>query len=80
MDLNLVVLCGRFASPGELRVFEPGTRLLRLPITVRNAHYTRCYGQTWSSLLSASGNDIWRRLSTWRWRAAATVVLLSSNG
>ena len=21
MDLNLVVLCGRFASPGELRVF-----------------------------------------------------------
>ena len=62
-DLNLVVLCGRLASPGQLRVFESGTRLLRLLITVRNAHYTRCYGQTWSSLLSAIGNDIWRRLS-----------------
>ena len=63
MDLNLVVLCGRFASPGELRVFESSTRLLRLLITVRNAHHMRCYGQTWSSLLSAIGNDIWRRLS-----------------
>ena len=59
MDLNLVVLCGRFASPGELRVFESGTRLLRLLITVRDAHYTRCYGQTFSSLLSAIGNDVW---------------------
>ncbi|GBE22639.1 MAG TPA: hypothetical protein ENH00_12370 [Actinobacteria bacterium] len=35
MDLNLVVLCGRLASPGELREFESGTCLLRLLITVR---------------------------------------------
>ena len=55
-------MCGRLASPGELRVFASGTRLLRLLITVRNAHYPRCYVQTWSSLLSAIGNDIWRRL------------------
>jgi hypothetical protein len=66
MDLNLVVLCGRLASPGELRVFESGTRLLRLLITVRNAHHPRCYGQTWSSLLSAIGNDIWRSLAAWQ--------------
>jgi single-stranded DNA-binding protein len=41
MDLNLVVLCGRLASPGELRVFESGTRLLRLLITVRTEEPTR---------------------------------------
>jgi len=35
MDLNLVVLCGRLASPGELREFDSGTRLLRLLISVR---------------------------------------------
>ena len=35
MDLNLVVLCGRLASPGELREFDSGTCLLRLLITVR---------------------------------------------
>lgn len=35
MDLNLVVLCGRLASEGELREFESGTRLLRLLISVR---------------------------------------------
>lgn len=35
MDLNLVVICGRLASPGELREFESGTRLLRLLVTVR---------------------------------------------
>ena len=63
MDLNLVVVCGRLASPGELRVFESGTRLLRLLIAVRNAQYTSCYGQTWSSILSSIRNDLWRRLS-----------------
>ena len=41
MDLNLVVLCGRLASPGELRVFESGTRLLRLLITVRTEEPAR---------------------------------------
>ena len=84
MDLNLVVLCGRLASPGQLRVFESDTRLLRLLITVRNAHYTRCYGQTFSSLLFSSvgyrKRYLAKALSTWRWRAAATVVLPSSNG
>ena len=35
MDLNLIVLCGRLAVPGELRQFESGTRLLRLLISVR---------------------------------------------
>ena len=30
MDLNLVVLCGRLATDPELRVFESGTRLIRL--------------------------------------------------
>ena len=41
MDLNLVVICGRLASPGELREFESGTRLLRLLITVRTEEPTR---------------------------------------
>lgn len=54
-DPNRVVLCGRLASLGELRVCESGTRLLRLLLTVRNAHHTRCYGRTWSSLLSPIG-------------------------
>ena len=35
MDLNLVVICGRLASPGELQEFESGSRLLRLLITLR---------------------------------------------
>ena len=41
MDLNLVVLCGRLASPGELREFESGTRLLRLLISLRTEDPTR---------------------------------------
>ena len=41
MDLNLVVLCGRLASPGELREFESGTCLLRLLITVRTEEPSR---------------------------------------
>lgn len=36
MDLNLVVLCGRLATAPELRVFDSGTRLLRLLVTVRS--------------------------------------------
>lgn len=38
MDLNLVVLSGRLAAPVELRVFESGSRLLRLLMTVRTDH------------------------------------------
>ena len=41
MDLNLVVICGRLASPGELREFESGTRLLRLLISLRTEEPTR---------------------------------------
>ena len=36
MDLNLVVLCGRLAIDPELRVFDSGTRLIRLLMTVRS--------------------------------------------
>jgi single-strand DNA-binding protein len=36
MDLNLVVLCGRLATDPELRVFDSGTRLIRLLMTVRS--------------------------------------------
>jgi single-strand DNA-binding protein len=36
MDLNLVVLCGRLAVEPELKLFESGTRLIRLLITVRS--------------------------------------------
>jgi single-stranded DNA-binding protein len=35
MDLNLVVLCGRLATDAELRVFDSGSRLLRLLVVVR---------------------------------------------
>lgn len=35
MDLNIVVLCGRLATRGELKEFESGSRLLRLLVTVR---------------------------------------------
>lgn len=35
MDLNLVVLCGRLASVPELRVFDSGSRMVRLLVTVR---------------------------------------------
>lgn len=41
MDLNLVVICGRVVAPGELRVFESGTRLLRLLISVRTEEPTQ---------------------------------------
>ncbi|HZD22635.1 MAG TPA: single-stranded DNA-binding protein [Acidimicrobiia bacterium] len=34
MDLNLVVLCGRLTTPGELRQFDSGTRMLRLLMSV----------------------------------------------
>lgn len=33
MDLNLVVLCGRLAVDGELRVFDSGARLIRYLVT-----------------------------------------------
>jgi single-strand DNA-binding protein len=36
MDLNLVVLCGRLATDPELRVFDSGTRLVRLLVTVKS--------------------------------------------
>ncbi len=36
MDLNLVVLCGRLATDPELRVFDSGTRLIRLLMTVKS--------------------------------------------
>lgn len=35
LDLNLIVLCGRLATEPEVRVFESGTRLVRLLVTVR---------------------------------------------
>lgn len=35
MDLNLVVLCGRLATDAELRVFDSGSRLLKLLVVVR---------------------------------------------
>jgi single-strand DNA-binding protein len=35
MDLNLVVLVGRLAAPAELRVFETGSRLVRLLVSVK---------------------------------------------
>ena len=34
MDLNLVVLCGRLAIDPELQMFDSGTRLIRLLMTV----------------------------------------------
>ena len=36
MDLNLTVLCGRLATEPELQVFDSGTRLMRLLVTVRS--------------------------------------------
>ena len=36
MDLNLIVLCGRLATEPELQVFDSGTRLMRLLVTVRS--------------------------------------------
>ena len=41
MDLNLVVLSGRLATPPELKQFESGTRLVRLLVTVRTEEPTR---------------------------------------
>lgn len=35
MDLNLIVLCGRLAVEGELRVFDSGARLIRYLVTTR---------------------------------------------
>ncbi|MFP3882880.1 MAG: single-stranded DNA-binding protein [Actinomycetota bacterium] len=35
MDLNLIVLCGRLAVDGEVRVFDSGARLIRYLVTVR---------------------------------------------
>jgi single-stranded DNA-binding protein len=35
MDLNLIVMCGRLAVDGELRVFDSGTKLIRYLVTVR---------------------------------------------
>ena len=35
MDLNLIVLCGRLAVDGELRVFDSGSKLIRYLVTVR---------------------------------------------
>lgn len=41
MDLNLIVLCGRLAVDGELRVFDSGARLIRYLVTVRVDHPRR---------------------------------------
>ena len=41
MDFNLIVLCGRLAVDGELRVFDSGSRLIRYLITVRSEHPRR---------------------------------------
>jgi single-stranded DNA-binding protein len=35
MDLNLIVLCGRLAVDGELRVFDSGAKLIRYLVTTR---------------------------------------------
>jgi single-stranded DNA-binding protein len=35
MDLNLIVLCGRLAVDGEVRVFDSGARLIRYLVTTR---------------------------------------------
>ncbi len=35
MDLNLIVLCGRLAVDGELRVFDSGARLIRYLVRTR---------------------------------------------
>lgn len=35
MDLNLIVLCGRLAADGELRVFDSGARLIHYLIRTR---------------------------------------------
>lgn len=40
MDLNIVVLCGRLATPGQLKVLESGSRLLRLLVTVHSGSPT----------------------------------------
>ena len=36
MDLNRIVLCGQLATEPELEVFDSGTRLMRLLVTVRS--------------------------------------------
>lgn len=36
LDLNLVVLCGRLAVDPEVKVFESGTRYMRLLLTIRS--------------------------------------------
>lgn len=41
MDLNLIVLCGRLATDGELRVFDSGTRLIRYLVTTRGEYPRR---------------------------------------
>ncbi len=41
MDLNLIVLCGRLAVDGELRVFDSGTKLIRYLVTTRTDHPRR---------------------------------------
>ena len=41
MDLNLIVLCGRLATDGEVRVFDSGARLIRYLVTVRVDHPRR---------------------------------------
>lgn len=41
MDLNPLVLRGRLAVPGEVRVFESGSRLLRLLVTTKSESPTR---------------------------------------
>lgn len=41
MDLNLIVLCGRLAVDGELRVFDSGAKLIRYLVTVRVDHPRR---------------------------------------
>ena len=41
MDLNLVLLLGRLAAPPEHRVFDSGSHLLRLLLTVNSEHPRR---------------------------------------
>ena len=41
MDINLAVLAGRLAAPGEHRTFESGAEYLRVLVTVRSSEPRR---------------------------------------
>ena len=38
MDLNLIVLCGRLATDGEVRTFDSGAQLIRYLVTTKVEH------------------------------------------